>query len=228
MKMTTITKQKIVFGLLFVVLGFLALQVPVAKLTGSKATFTLFDAFAPIATSFIGTIPGVVAVLAMELANFLFKGAHVQDVGTIIRFFPILFAAFYFGKKSVWNIVIPVAAMAVWWSQPIGREVWYYTLYWTIPVICYFLRDKFLLARTLGTTFTAHAVGGAAWILAFHLPASVWNALIPVVALERLVFAAGMAVSYLLLNNLVYVLAAKKHTQLSWMVNTRYVLKGLR
>jgi hypothetical protein len=229
MKMTTsFSKQKIAFGALFILLGFLALQVPVTTLAGSKAAFTLFDAFAPVTTAFVSSIPGVIAVFCMEFVNFLVRGAHVQDIGTIIRFFPILFAAFYFGKKSEWNVIIPLIAIAVWLANPVGREVWYYSLYWTIPVICYFFRDKFILARTLGATFTAHAVGGAAWVWAFHLPASVWNGLIPVVALERLVLATGMAVSYLFLNNLVYFFVAKKHTQFSWMINMRYVYKGIR
>ena len=228
MKITTKTKQKIVFVLLFAALGFLAMQVPVAKLAGSKASFTLFDAVGPIATAFLGSIAGVIAVFCMELANFVFHGAHVADIGTIIRFFPMLFAALYFGKKSKLNVIVPLLAIAVFIANPVGRSVWYYSLYWTIPVICYFFREKFLLARTLGATFSAHAVGGACWIWAFHLPAAVWIGLIPVVAVERLLFASGMAVSYLLLNNVVHVLLAKKHTQFSWMVNKNYIMRAWR
>lgn len=228
MNISSTTKQKIVFALIFAILGFIALQVPVAKLAGSKATFTLFDAVAPIATAFVGTIPGVLAVLAMELANFVVHGAKVLDIGTVIRFFPMLFAAAYFAKKSKWNVVIPLVAIALWIANPVGRSVWYYSLYWTIPVMCYFVREKYLFARTLGATFTAHAVGGAAWIWAFHLPASVWIGLIPVVAIERMVFATGMAATYLVVNTALYLALAKKHTQYSWMVNTRYVAKSLR
>src|SRR3990167_1356678 len=97
---TFFTKQNLYFIVIFTILGFLALQVPVTQLTGSKAKFTLFDAFAPIAGSFIGTVPGVVAVFFMQLFNFLVHGANVFDMGTIIRFFPSLFAVAYFSRKS--------------------------------------------------------------------------------------------------------------------------------
>ncbi len=70
------------------------------------------------------------------------------------------------------------------------------TTLWLIPLAAYFKRD-WLYLRALGATFTAHAVGGAAWVWAFNLPASVWQGLIPVVAAERLLFAVGISAAYL-------------------------------
>lgn len=61
--------------------------------------------------------------------------------------------------------------------------------------------------RSLGATFTAHAVGGAAWIWAFNLPASVWQGLIPVVISERLLFAAGIAATFVLTKKVLTLLA---------------------
>jgi hypothetical protein len=228
MNITTQTKQKIIFALIFLGVGLLALQVPVAQLAGSKAKFTLFDAFGPVASAFVGTIPGVFAVLGMNLGNFLLHGAEVVDTGTMIRFFPMLFAAWYFSRKNPVTLAVPVAAIIVFIAHPIGREVWYYALFWTIPIICHFVREKSLFARALGATFTAHAVGGAAWIWAFDLPARVWQGLIPIVAVERLLFAAGIALSYLLINNIVHVFVAKRHTQFAWMVSTQHVLRQWR
>ena len=57
--------KNIWFIVIFTGLGFFALQVPVTQLAGSKATFTLFDFFGPIATGFIGVLPGVTAVFLM-------------------------------------------------------------------------------------------------------------------------------------------------------------------
>lgn len=222
------TKKQLLFIAIFAVLGFITLQIPVAQLEGSRAKFTVFDAFAPVAGSFIGTIPGVIAVLLMQLANFVIHGTYIQDIGTIIRFFPMLFAALYFAGSSKLNILVPLAAIAAFLAHPIGREVWYFTLFWTIPVVAYFLRDRFLLARALGATFSAHAVGGALWIWAFALPASVWDALIPVVAVERLLFTLGIAGSFLLVNNLLGLLERKSALRLGLLVNQLYLIPGLR
>ncbi|OGE41589.1 hypothetical protein A3A45_03280 [Candidatus Daviesbacteria bacterium RIFCSPLOWO2_01_FULL_36_8] len=94
-------------------------------------------------------------------------------------------------------------------AHPIGREVPQYTLFWLIPFIAYRYRSN-LYMRSLGATFTAHSVGGLMWIWAFNLPASVWQGLIPVVASERLLFAAGIAVSFVLVSKALSYLQSKK------------------
>ncbi|MEK7169608.1 MAG: hypothetical protein AAB700_02080 [Patescibacteria group bacterium] len=223
-----ITKKNLLFIAIFAFVGFIALQIPVAQLVGSKVKFTVYDAFAPVAGSFIGSIPGVIAVFFMQFFNFLFHGAQIQDVGTIIRFFPMLFAVLYFAKKGKFNVIVPLFAIAAFIAHPIGREVWYFTLFWTIPIISYFLRDRFLFARALGSTFTAHAVGGALWIWAFALPASVWNSLIPIVAIERLLFALGICGSFVVVNNLLCFLEKKQLLHLGFHINQKYLVPTLR
>lgn len=217
------TTQTVLFILVFAVLGFLALQVPVTQLMGSKAKFTLFDAFGPIASAFIGTVPGVIAVFLMQFANFLAHGAEVVDAGTIIRFFPMLFSAWYFGKRSRAVLAAPVLAIAAFIAHPIGREVWYFSLFWLIPLVCHAFRERFLFARALGATFTAHAVGGALWIYAFNMPAAIWQSLIPIVALERLLFAIGISVTYVLVTNILHVLSAKKMISLPFALDAKYI-----
>ena len=86
-----------------------------------------------------------------------------------------------------------------------------------------FFQERSLIARTLGTTFAAHAVGGALWVWFVGLPASVWQSLIPIVIRERLIFAAGIAVSYLVFNNIL-ALAAKRVPRLQSLVNQKYAL----
>ena len=222
------TKKNVLFIIIFAVLGFLALQIPVAQLAGSKVKFVLYDAFAPIAGSFIGTLPGVVSVFFMQFVNFLAHGAIVEDAGTIIRFLPMLFAVLYFARKGKLNLIIPVLAIIAFVVHPIGRTVWYFAIFWTIPIIAYFLHDRFLLARALGATFTAHAVGGALWIWFFALPAPVWISLIPVVVLERVFFALGIAVSFLIVNNLLAFLEKKHIFNLGFIISQKYLLPALR
>ena len=222
------TNKNVLFVIIFTVLGFIALQIPVAELEGSKAKFMVYDVFAPVAGAFIGSIPGVVAVFLMQFVNFLAHGAIVEDAGTIIRFLPMLFAVLYFARKSKFNLIIPVLAIIAFVVHPIGQTVWYFALFWTIPIIVYFLHDKFLLARALGATFTAHAVGGALWIWVFALPAPVWISLIPTVALERILFAFGICVSFVLVNNFLAFLEKKHILNLGFIIDKKYLFGAFR
>ncbi len=181
----------------FVVLGFIALQLPVAHLAGSRAQFTVFDAFAPAISGFLGGVPALIAVAVAEVVNFFAHGANALDAGTIIRLFPILMAVLYFAKPTRWNILVPLVAIFLFNLHPVGRSVWYFSLFWLIPVAMYFLQESSVYARALGATFAAHAVGGALWMWFFDLPKAVWVSLIPVVIVERFLFAAGIVATYL-------------------------------
>lgn len=206
-------QKKLLFLIIFSLLGFVFLQIPFNKLAGSNVSFTLFDFFAPIAGAFLGPFFGIVSVLGVEIVNNVFKQTP-WTLGSIIRLFPTLFAVYYFAeitKKGTkpWILTVPLAAILIFLAHPYGRQAPYYTLFWVLPLIAYRFRNN-LYMKSLGATFTAHAVGGAAWIWAFNLPASVWNSLIPVVISERLLFAAGISVSFLVVKQTLRYLALKK------------------
>lgn len=207
-------REKAVFIALFAVIGFITLQIPFTKLMGSEVSFTLFDFFGPIAGAFLGPWLGIISVLTVEIVNYTVKQTPLNNV-TIIRLFPMLFAVWYFGVMSRkgsggrWILAVPLLAIVVFLAHPIGRTVWYYSLFWIIPLLAYLKKDM-LLARSLGSTFTAHAVGGAAWIWVLNPPAAFWNNLIPIVIQERLLFAMGISASYLIMKYTLSFLAAKK------------------
>ncbi|KKR16766.1 MAG: hypothetical protein UT77_C0002G0105 [Candidatus Daviesbacteria bacterium GW2011_GWC2_40_12] len=208
-------RKQLLFLALFSIVGFITLQIPFNKVMGSNVSFTLFDFFGPIAGGFLGPVLGIVSVLGVELFNLFVKQTPLTT-GSIIRLFPILFAVLYFAlihKKAAqgkWLLIVPLFCIAAFIAHPIGRQVPYYALmFWLIPVIAYFKKDN-LFVKSLGSTFTAHSVGGAAWIWAFNLPASVWNNLIPVVIAERILFAAGIAASYILVKYTLTFLISKK------------------
>ncbi|MBI2601349.1 hypothetical protein HYW42_05370 [Candidatus Daviesbacteria bacterium] len=203
----------LIFIVLFAVVGFVVFQIPFNKLAGSNVSFTLFDFFAPVAGAFLGPILGIVTVLGVEVLNYIIHQTPIS-AGSIVRLFPMLFAVYYFAtfsrdKSQKAILLVPVLAMILFWLHPYGRQAWYYGLFWIIPLIAYFRKDV-LLVRSLGATFTAHAVGGAAWIWAFNLPADVWNNLIPIVIAERVLFAVGIAVSYLVVKSILKFLISKK------------------
>lgn len=188
--------KKILFALAFIALGIILMQIPFTAMVGANAHFTLFDFFGPIVGAFLGSIPGMITVLAMQLANWAWHGFHT-DAASLIRLLPMLFATLYFARKSKWMMIVPIAATVAFLAHPEGRLAWTYTLYWLIPIVAYFWHDKFVFARALGTTFTAHAVGGALWIWAFNMKAALWIGLIPVVWKERGLMALGMTLTYL-------------------------------
>lgn len=208
-------QKKLFFLALFTIVGFITLQIPFNKVVGSNVSFTLFDFFGPIAGGFLGPVLGVASVFAVEVINLFIKHTPLTT-GSVIRLFPTLFAVLYFALASRkkfqgrWLLAIPIICILAFIVHPIGRQVPYYALmFWSIPVIAYFKKDN-LFIKSLGATFTAHAVGGAAWIWAFNLPAEVWRNLIPVVITERLLFAAGIAASYIAVKYTLSFLASKK------------------
>lgn len=200
-------RKKLLFIAIFTIIGFIFLQIPINQLAGSDVSFTLFDLFAPIAGGFLGPVIGIISVFLMTLGNFFYNGAEFT-AGPMIRIFPTLFAVYYFAKKDRSNIVIPALAMLIFWAHPEGRAAWYYALFWLIPMAAYFKKDN-LFIRSFGATFSAHAVGGALWVWAFNLPASVWISLIPVVTAERLLFAAGISLSFIAMTNVIAFLEMK-------------------
>jgi len=220
--MKQLTTKKIIFTVIFALIGFGLMQIPFTKIIGSNLKFTLFDFYGPIAAGFVGSLWGFITVGIMELTNWAWNG-FAMDTSTIIRFFPMLLAVLYFAKKSKWTLAIPAIAMIAFWLHPEGRGAWYYALYWLIPIIAYFWHDKFIFARALGTTFVAHSVGSVLFLYFFNLKAAVWIGLLPVVWKERGLMALGITATFIIFNFLLS-LAAKKFAWLDFVKITKHRL----
>ena len=222
-------KKKILFIFLFVVLGLLVSQIPLSPIVGAKGqSFTPFEFLGPTSGMFLGSVPGAISVFFVKLLKDIFLGAHF-DTATIIRLFPMMFAAIYFGleksrRSGKLILIIPLMAILLFVLHPEGRKAWFYSLYWLIPILAYFKKDRLIL-NALGSTFTAHCVGSIAFLYAFNLPAPVWVGLIPVVFVERFSFALGIWATYLLLNSVLEKLVSiEKLKVLSPLVNQKYIL----
>lgn len=155
---------------------------------GEGLKFTLFDAYAPVL--------GIPAVIIVSIGSLFLH--HTFNLAAILHVFPVIFGAWYFASRKKIVNVMPLVAIIGFVIHPVGRQVWYYSLFWLIPVIASFYKEKSVLANALGATFTAHAVGGLLWIYAFNPPASVWNSLIPIVIMERAIFTVSTAAVYTL------------------------------
>ena len=201
-------KTKLVFAVLFAALVLIGSQINFSKMLGAdNQFFTLTQFFSPLAGGFLGALLGGLAILVAQGANLLLFGKSF-DALTILRLLPLVFAAIYFGsvrkkiEKSDWIVLVCAAAIVLFVLHPVGREVWYFGLFWTIPILVKFFAPDKLLFKSLGATFTAHAAGGVIWIYTLNTNAELWNALIPVVAYERALFAVGIAGSYLVMNTI--------------------------
>ncbi|MBU1166157.1 hypothetical protein KKF81_04350 [Candidatus Micrarchaeota archaeon] len=201
--------RKFAFLLIFSALGLLLYQFNFSKIVGvgENAAFTGFQFIGPIGGAMLGPVYGAVSVLAVEVSNFFILGKELTILN-FVRLFPMVLAAIYFGSKKREIAYIPLICMLLFWMHPNGAASWYYALYWLIPLAATFYKQN-LFVRSLGTTFTAHAIGSTAFLYAFNLPAEVWIALIPVVAMERLAFASGITISYYAINSVLSAFASK-------------------
>jgi len=200
------SKRRVVFFTLFIALTLIAMEINFSSILGvDEQSFTLFQFFGPVAGAFLGLF-GVFAVLVAEMVNFALVGKEIT-IMNLLRLTPMMFAAYYFSRntKKGFNdklsLIIPVLAMLAFWSTPAGAQAWYYALFWLIPIAVKFLPDR-LFFRSLGATFTAHAVGASLFAIAVPtMTAEVWTMLVPITAMERTMFAIGISVSFVLFTN---------------------------
>jgi len=190
----------------FILLVAVADNIKVFKLweTGAASAnqyFTLVQTFAPTMGAFFGPVLGAGIVLVAEIFSFVFNGKEASLIN-ILRLSPMLFAAAYFAlyaKKAKLSVLAPLVCIALFLLHPVGAAAWPFALFWLIPVAAFAFPQNLLL-RSYGATFSAHAVGGVLWLYTIPTDAAYWLALMPIVVVERTVFAAGISASYYLVT----------------------------
>jgi len=137
------TKKRVIFIAIFTILVLLGKNINFSPLIGAENQFfTFFQFFGPISGGFLGAGFGAIAVLFAELIDFLIVGKEATLIN-LLRLSPMIFAAYYFGtKKKNLSIIVPLIAIAAFILHPVGREVWFFTLFWTIPIIAKLLPQK--------------------------------------------------------------------------------------
>lgn len=221
------TKKGLLFLLIFSILVFIGDRINFSKLVGAENQFfTLFQFFGPVAGAFLGPVVGVLSVLIAEVSSYLLLGKAFALVN-VLRLLPMLFAAWYFGtKKDKISFLIPALAIVLFIAHPVGRQVWFFSLFWTIPIIIKLIPKKYnekVFLKSLGATFTAHSVGGAMWNYIVPMTPAAWIALIPVVIYERLLFAGGITAAFVILNTLLNKLDSNTKSEYV-NVDKKYVL----
>ena len=190
--------RKILFSIIFTILGLAAFQISIDRIVGSNQNFTLFELLGPIGGMFLGPVLGAVSAFVVYGFNIIIFHKSL-DFLAIALFLPPMLAAAYFGLKQKATAIIFPICIALFLLNPIGRQAWMYSLIWLIPFVATFFKKK-LVFNSLGATFTAHATGSIIFLYMFGLTPAIWMALIPVVLIERGVFTLGICLSCLAFN----------------------------
>lgn len=113
----------------------------------------------------------------------------------LLRKLPVVCAAIALRQRHVTtSVIVPLVAMMLFCIHPVGSQAFFYSWYWFIPMVLYWLAQDSLIARALSASFVAHATGSVVWLYAGAISAQTWQALIPLVAVERFLIAAGMII----------------------------------
>lgn len=218
-------KRKILFSIIFTILGLMAFQISISRIIGSSQNFTLFELLGPTGGMFLGPILGAVSAFFVRALNvFIFHQS--LDFLTIIRFLPTILAAIYLGLKQKKTAIIFPICIVLFLLNPIGRQAWMYSLIWLIPFFATFGKNRLIL-NSLGATFTAHAVGSVIFLYSFGLTPAIWISLIPVVFIERGIFTIGIWTSCLVFNTVLDKLTNFKLVYfLKPLVNQNYLVSA--
>ncbi len=194
-----------VFLVLFSVLSLIFYNIDVNYVVGAEdQSFTLFQFVGPVGAAFISPVLAIAAILGVEIVQKVILNDFAFSAFGVARFLPMLAAAYYFGavkKDKRFGVIIPILGMALFWLHPIGAEAWGYALLWLIPILATIIAEKHLFLRSLGATFQAHVVGSVAFLYTIGMPAEIWWSLIPIVLIERTIFAAGISITYITLQS---------------------------
>ncbi len=182
----------------------------ISFMLGSYAAFfSACNSVVPLSGAFLG-LGGSTMVFILSILIRMVLDGGLFPLSYLVHFIPGLCASYYWASRSIGiRLLLPIACMILFLIHPIGNAVWIYAMYWLIPIVLYFVNTKNIFAQALGSTFTAHAVGSVMWLYMMPMSIAFWYALIPVVLIERLLFALGMVVL---------------HKIISWVMNSKWVL----
>lgn len=173
---------------------------------GSKYAFFSWSCMlAPI----LGGVLGIAGASSVLMSAKFFKFFALGRVFSVLSGIPTLFASWCwaaeYGDRKITkffvNCVVPVICFVLFIIHPSVGYGFFFGLYWFIPVIIFLFQKYGLFCNNvfcvaLKSTFVAHAVGSVLWCYTVPMSPDKWLALIPVVAIERLVFASGMVVLF--------------------------------
>ena len=177
---------------------------------GSESIFfSVFGFIAPVVGAFLGAPECLGVLLLYKYLPSLF-GLKISFITMgLPTFGAMLCWRLGLGQNNFYkkiaefylNVLLPILCMAIFSLNPSVGIGWVYSLYWLIPPFIYGFRllgfaCNSILAVALRSTFIAHAIGSVIWCYTIPMTPLKWINLMPVVAIERLLFSFSMVLFY--------------------------------
>ena len=157
------------------------------------AFFSLAMVTVPLSGAFTGILGSVLTFCLRVLISLFFT--HSFSLHLLAFYIPGLFGSLYWAISSKYLKVLPsLICIILFLIHPIGCQAAVYSLFWLFPIAANFYWKETLFVHALGSTFTMHAVGSIIWLYTIGLSPDAWLMLIPVVIVERLLFASSMVI----------------------------------
>lgn len=152
--------------------------------------FSLSNTFTPLAGKKGFGFATMVASLHLLIKWLVFGSVGYSALAFVV---PGWCASLYWASDRLWiRALLPAVCIILFVAHPVGRQAAPYALYWLIPMVLCMSGWSTTFATALGSTFVAHAVGSVIWLYTVPMAVGSWYALIPLVAIERLLYATGM------------------------------------
>jgi hypothetical protein len=200
---------KTFFAILFASLFIVLTKVKITPIIGTESKFSASVMFGPVISKFIGIGFGSGSIIGAHIFGIIFGIYKIKSLLSFFTFAPIIFAGIYFAKifKSEKKIILfPLISIIAFILHPIGREVWFYSLFWLIPItisfgeriISNYVKNNLIKTYiySLGTAFVDHSIGSILFLYFLNIPKEAWITAIPLTMIERLIIAAGITFSY--------------------------------
>jgi len=207
---------KVLFTVFFIALFMVLTKVKFWPIFGTESSFSFGAIFGPVIPRFLNVYWGASAIMLARVLGFAIGYYKMGDIGNLAKFLmswltfvPIIAAGTFFAKMFKGDrklTIIPALSILMFLIHPVGREVWYYSLFWTIPLLIAFLKPRIdsilknhvaqVYVYSLGSSFTDHAIGAILYLYLANIPAEAWIKAIPFTPIERAVFAVGITFFY--------------------------------
>lgn len=163
-------------------------------LGGATAYFSGINIVAPLAGAYgLSSAAALFFVVrAMLMHGFFTCSARIL----LALHLPTLAAAWCWSFDHVlYRVGVPLTCIVLFLMHPAGLAAPFYAIWWLIPSTLFFVQRS-IFATAVASTFTAHAVGTVLWMYVHPLSPELYAQLMPIVLVERLVYASGMTLAY--------------------------------
>jgi len=186
--------------LLLIITNVIARLIKCSPIIGSSLLFSANNCVMPLGALFGGYFGLFMSIAFWALYSIIFakKAFFLTFFGMValLRIPTIVAALFLKNRSAAFASGISVLCITLFLLHPEGYLAAPYALYWFIPPVLSFIFKDLFFARCLSATLLQHAVGSVIFLYKTNMSASYWYSLIPVVAVERLLFASGMVIAY--------------------------------